>query len=213
MVARVNKARQGQNKSNKGQSKSGTKKGVKGNDRLFIGYLQAITKAAKVYRDNYCNKDITYTYINKDGMRDTLTITFMQQNFMHMCGILAYEGFYSGDFYEHALDGRLMKERFRIANVQHFVSKMKAIKNLKELMEQKDIGVVDNNVVYKRYDFGQMVRTKEDLISIGTVDDAKTRKKVPLTLINIPLATDTLKAAMSCFCPVVDITITPIHTN
>lgn len=213
MVARVNKARQGQNKSNKGQSKSGTKKGVKGNDRLFIGYLNAITKAAKVYRDNYCNKDITYIYINKSGGRDTLTITFMQQNFMHMCGILAYEGFHSGDFYEHALAGRLMKDRFRIANVQHFVSKMKAIKNLKELMEQKDIGVVDNNVVYKRYDFGQMVRTKEDLISIGTVDDSKTRKKVPLTLINIPLATDTLKAAMSCFCPVVDITITPIHTN
>lgn len=205
--------KRGQRHKNKSGSVGAAKKGVKGNDRLFIGYLKAITKAAKVYRDNYCNKDITYTYINKSGKHDSLTITFMQQNFMHMCGILAYEGFHAGNFYDHALEGKLIKERFRIANVQHFVSKMKAIKNLKELMEQKDIGVVDNNVVYKRYDFGQMIRTKEDLISIGTVEDSKTRKKVPLTLINIPLATDTLKAAMSCFCPVVDITITPIHTN
>lgn len=168
--------------------------------------LKYITKAARVYKEFYCTKDITYVYTNEFGQDDELTIRFLADSFMHMCGVKEYKGLSARMFYSHAVKGKIQANRLVLITPEHFDTKVKALRKLKELSILDNIGVVNHNVVYRQYDFGQMIRTKEDLISIGTVED-KDNNKVPLTLINIPLSQNRLKAAMRGFCPVKEVRI------
>lgn len=166
-----------------------------------------MTRAARVYDKNYSGKKVTYTYTNEQGREDNLSIYFNKGNFMHLCGVVKYEGYNAIQFFDDAVKGRLKKANIKIVSPRHFISKMKAVKDLKKLIVQENVGIVDNNVIYKQYDFGKMVRTKQDLISIGTVADSNNHN-VPLTLINIPLATNNMRKAINCFCPVTKVTIT-----
>lgn len=175
--------------------------------------LKYVTKGARVYQEHYCSKDITYVYENEFGRELGLTIRYEAGNFMHMCGVKDYKGRSAEQFYNDALVGKILMSEVVLVTTEHFDTKIKALRKLKELTEVSNIGVVNNNVVYNQYDFGQMIRTKEDLISIGTVVDKKTKMKVPLTLINIPLSKGRLKAAMRGYCSVKKIIVKEADTE
>lgn len=49
-----------------------------------------LMEAAQEYKNNFVEKEVTYTYRDKTNKRGTLTIQAQPQNFMHLCGITCY---------------------------------------------------------------------------------------------------------------------------
>lgn len=150
---------------------------------LVRKHLKYILDAFDVYHKHFNNKRYVYHYLAY-GENRTQEIVFFKRNFMHLCGVVAYPGG-SKAFYDDCRLRKLAVNKVGFGHHNHFQNKLKVIKQLKQLAQPQNIGITDGVICYKRTDFGTMIRTKEDLLAIGTVEDKLTKQTVPLSLLNV----------------------------
>lgn len=200
-----------QNNSNKGVHKNSGKRRVTNINSILRKKRGELQRHFKFFDENLANKRVTY-YFNSKGIPKRRTIYFYKRNFMHLCGVTKYVSGATG-FYKDCAEGTLKTSRSWSYNPKLVPTKIEALGNLPKLLEQKFVGFSDDTVVHKKVNYGEMVRTKEDLIALGTVEDRATKNQVPISLINLEVSDSGMKKATSNWCKVHSITVKDIEEN
>lgn len=157
--------------------------------------LNKILDAHDIYDKYFKGKRYIYHYKNKN-QDASYEINYFKRNFMHLCGVLKYPGGAKG-FYEACLERKVNVKKVGIGNVNHFKNKLKIISGLRSLAFAKSVGITNGTVCYKNTDFGTMIRTRQDLLAIGTVKDVGSKKNVPLSLINVKVDQTQLRTLLT----------------
>ena len=152
-------------------------------------------KHAKTYQELFSGKKVTYYFYSK-GVPKRRTICFYRRNFMHLCGVHRYEGGWK-KFYKDCIKGRIKTGTAFSLRKAYVEAKIDALAGLPKLLEQGYVGFSDDAVVHKGTNYGEMVRTQEDMIALGTIEDEVTKNQVPISLINIEVSTQDMKKATS----------------
>lgn len=161
------------------------------NPKLVGKNLKKMYAACKIYDKLFKGK--RYTYYYRVGVKQQkYEVSFFKRNFMHLCGVLRYPGG-SKAFYDDCLKQKLNVYKVGIGHPKHFMMKLNTINNLKLMTEASKLGITDGVICYKDRDFGQMLRTRDNLVALGTVQDSVTQDtNVPLSLLNIKMDADEL---------------------
>lgn len=173
--------------------------------------LEELYQYAKVYDFKFSGKQVTY-YFHSKGVPKRRTIYFLKRNFMHLCGVNRYPGGWR-KFYNDCMGLKVRTGEAYAIKKEYVVPKIKALGNIDKLLRRGYVGFSDDAVVHKKTNYGEMVRTREDLIALGTVRDSKNGFQVPLSLINMEVSSDGMKVSTSSWCKVHTIVVKEIDSK
>lgn len=179
---------------------------------LGIRFARKIVKMAKFYQKYLSNKKLTYYYLDENLQERTFVLHFYPRNFRHLCGVAGYKRtrqLQARDFYEDAVKDNLKEDGIQILGKGKFILKMESIGQLKNLIHPEKLGIVDGAVVFNGVNYGEMIRTKQDLMALGTVIDQRTHNRVPLSQLNIR-QDKAMRKVTGTFYKVLRMTIEPI---
>lgn len=168
------------------------------NKKKFTWYLSRnvgkIIKGARAYDNLVEGRKITY-YFHRKGIPKRRVVYFYGSNFMHLCGVHRYHKKAKG-FYKDAIDDHLKLSKIATKRPKYVDGKLNSLKHIPKLVKKEELGFSEGTVVHKGTSYGEMVRTQSDLFALGTVEDRVTSNLVPLSLINIKVATDGVTKAV-----------------
>ena len=170
-----------------------------------------LKRHAQFFEDNLVDKRVTY-YFNSKGVPKRRSIYFYKRNFMHLCGISRYHNGWKG-FYEDCLDNRLKTSKALSLQPKYVEPKIDALEDLPKLLDKEHVGFSDGAVVHKNTNYGELVRTRQDLVALGTVEDRTTKNQVPISLINLEASQEGMRKATSDWSKVYSIRVEDIPDN
>lgn len=164
-------------------------------NEIMIERRGDLYRSSHMYKDNFADKRVTYYFFSK-GVPKRRTIYFYKRNFMHLCGVSRYPGGWK-KFYRDCLESKIRTSKARSIQPKYVTPKIDALESLPKLLNRKYVGFSDDSVVHKRTNYGELVRTREDMLALGTVEDRATGNQVPISLINLEVSNDGMKKATS----------------